>query len=591
MRDNEKIIVGKGGDSPGLDCITCTGRIAATVSLNEGESVYGIQFTPYDNTVTAGLRSGHIKHYFHNQENDELVELATFDQGCPVVSVTRDGGHIYSAGSDGTILSLKTDTYKEKVIACDYKFISVEPLPDHKLVGLTDKGEVVFLNEHHEMTGCIKGPPPCGPLSLVRMLFWKKKNILVYPGAEGVLVGVSLEEYSIQTTKAHNGGFVALFTDGNDLYTAGLKDGKLNKWLGRDDWISLDCPAGIISGCCHCIEGGGVGLIDISGNLYLCQVGDRLDVFCSKEGQWRCFMQASGIEHADLYDYRRQVKVENLQERIWANINNGNVDQNDSHYNELQKMGCHKSTLALKAKQYQIYGETGDEFMTRHQLCQMSSEGQLEATFLQRYLAVTLDTGLVGLAGDIVNRYRNILDTDIVEYMSGLVKAGPVMFDASGWNLNELSRLWSFVGCAVTGEFLLERGTPLPVPIPDGFIDSLICFMPQHSKHHIIKNKLLGQEGYFNVELLLFNDMEKEVSSIQIVPGLLCEDSALSWVMLAVINNTASVDIGVHNMTVAKTLNKFSGRLFDVVDRDVIDNIKIAVIKTLNERVYSNGKL
>src|SRR5210317_1146760 len=99
MVNSKKMYVGKGGDCPGIDCVTCKGQITTVAVLNEGQSVYSIQFTPYDDTLRVGLRNGHIKQYWHDPESDKLVELETIDQGSSVVSVSRYDSQIYGVGS------------------------------------------------------------------------------------------------------------------------------------------------------------------------------------------------------------------------------------------------------------------------------------------------------------------------------------------------------------------------------------------------------------------------------------------------------------------------------------------------------------
>ena len=285
MKNTDITFVGRGGDNPGIDSVTGMGKIITVLDLDEGESVYGIQFSFLDNTLLAGSRSGRIKQYWIDKDGDELVLLAEFDHGCPVVSVMRSGRKLYSVGCDDRALVYNTDKHAAKIIqADDYKLITLELLSEIRCAGLTENGEIIFLNNHHRITAVLNSPLPCGPYSLTRLLFWQKQNVLVYPAVDGALVVVSLDDLSIKTIKAHNGGFVSIFTDGKDIYTVGLHDGTLKIWSQPDSYKSFECQRGIISGSCLCGSGDRVGLINKKGDLFTCSITDKIEVVARKSG-------------------------------------------------------------------------------------------------------------------------------------------------------------------------------------------------------------------------------------------------------------------------------------------------------------------
>ena len=159
MKNTEMTFVGRGGETPGIDCVTGMGRIASMADFDKDSSVYGIQFTPSDNTLIAGLRTGQMKQYWHDKENDELVLLASFDHGSPVVSVMRSGRKLHTIGCDGKGLVWNTANQTAKTIQTDgYKLIALEPLSEIRCAGLTENGEIIFLNNRHQITDVLDGP-------------------------------------------------------------------------------------------------------------------------------------------------------------------------------------------------------------------------------------------------------------------------------------------------------------------------------------------------------------------------------------------------------------------------------------------------
>jgi hypothetical protein len=248
-------------------------------------------------------------------------------------------------------------------------------------------------------------------------------------------------------------------------------------------------------------------------------------------------------------------------------------------------MGCRKAVLALKSSQYQVCGDIVNEFKSRHRLYETASASQLGCGFLHRYLAIAVDAGMFDMAADIAGRFGDMLDTEVADFIVSLNKTNPAMIDISGWDFKDLAGLWSVAGRAIDMQLIIEKGNPLPVPASDDLIDQIGQHILKESVNcQVVKESLFGRDGFSDGKLLVFDAAVSSSDLISIYPALLHNDSSLTFILSAKVKAADSDDISNHNITVAKTLNEFKGRLFEIINDKLLKKIHIAINKTLNER-------
>ena len=232
--------LGAGGELPRVEAIDLAQdpwRMLPSWGQPPGESVYAVAPAPGRDAFAAGTRRGKI--LLLTREGQEKARssyaVREFDQGAPVLSVRwTDARRLAVADASGRCLlwdSASPDSEPQSLETGSTAISSLCSASEDELAGLSTEGNLWFwnlVNGSHVKSRRLVKPPRLS--ACVTLAYWSARSVWAYPGEGGKLVLYDPRSDKSFVRDAHEGDFYALAELGDDLVTAGFRDGRLRLW-------------------------------------------------------------------------------------------------------------------------------------------------------------------------------------------------------------------------------------------------------------------------------------------------------------------------------------------------------------------------
>ena len=250
------VLLGGGGLQPRLDALSPSGDLTRLVELPLGQSIYSVDICPTDKSLALGTKSGQLlvlMNPWGETDDREAPPHLNLVQGSPVLSVCWwDSNLLAASDMAGRVLlwDLKDHTQPRYLTNPKKTVCSLCRINDGMLGGLTTDGIIlVWQPGGVDPAAKIKSVPPPSKYALVNLAYNPWSGVINYPGQQGRLISVQLNDESQRDFKAHEGDFYAHSAGEARTVTAGLEDRNLKVWQGFGEHLVREqlMPTGIVS--------------------------------------------------------------------------------------------------------------------------------------------------------------------------------------------------------------------------------------------------------------------------------------------------------------------------------------------------------
>ena len=582
---NEIILLGSGGDGPGVDALNIkTGEVQRLVSFEPGESVYSMSFCPDGDKLAIATKAGgiYVSDYSFAQPG-KPVTARKLGQGAAALSIVFLDEHrvaVSDTAGQSTIWSMVDSEPCDRLMSSKGAVCSLFRINHDHLAGLSVDGELLVWDlESLQIVDVLNVPklPVLG--ALVQSVWWRAAGCWVWAGNGGIVVCYNVDQNKITTLDAHCGQFYANAVCDDELITVGKDDRLVKLWqIGSDQPArSITVNPGVIAISVWGSEKKRILLVNENGQAEvgsLCD--DHLDDIVRLSG---CDYRVVVEPDRELYRSRlRQLKIENAEQlamQIKANIESHQYEGIDQLHEQLVQLGFRHLSLLLYARKAQLCDDAAGEISTYRELHELLEQKQHKLPdSLMRYGQLLEQAWLFEQAESVYRKlltqnpgselYRNALER--AGYYVKLLCDGHCVID-SEIEIPTLIELRSAAGESFEGRYVVKELSK-PVQI-DGSLcaadfieiyESLRQKTTQISLPPVRQQKLnwISRDEKGSKDTLIFTANSSGLDHahqlmVQIITGRL-QTVFAPMIIFEIPQKTASLSINTHNQLVLERL-------------------------------------
>jgi len=517
-----KLILGKGGSTPGIDLISInTIDIICSRKLEKGQSVYAVDMDIENNLAVIGTRCGSIEILTLPEDgitNGFGTGINLF-QGSGVLSVCiADKNRLFSSDTTGGCFLWQLDSKDNKPQRLESGggvICSLLKVNDSTVAGLSAGGKLLSWDiSSGALINSIDCPVPSAKSALINLCHWPAKKSLLYPAADGRLVVFNLQDYSQTSFGAHNGLFFSVISDNSYCYTIGTEDRLVKKYSAPDGSCQgiFKVPENIISGQLLDEQQQKFLLVDVTGRAGIYTV--EADSFVLTEhldgNSYRTIA-------APCSNFRWVSKAAAIKTDIENKITDGDLKGIDILYQQLDGLGFDLTGLALKISQAQNSNDIAGQLDALRRLVQiLPQDSEYSTEYLQLYADTLKGTWHLDEALDIYRKLsleKNItFESEWLNSAADAVKTRNYVIETD-IVLEILIKTAAIIDKPFTGLWLISCKDTLPAENLDGHIlagkyeqiraDSSLNNLPSAQ---VIKPYWITQQDVSHTEIVIFRN-------------------------------------------------------------------------------------
>ena len=423
MIDYSNILLGRGGEDPGLDVYGAISGVTETIlSLETSQSIYPISVSPDGNLIAVGTKSGEIYWLCPEQVNPGNCRYSTqhLTIGAPILSLCFvDVSIVAVADTAGRCLlcQLGEEAQPAELDTENRVICSLFLLDSMHLAGLSLSGTLLIWDlSNRKLVETLEIPcPPRELFALIKPVYWRAAESWIWPAQHGAIVFYKWQQNEFHTFCAHKDDVYITLVCKDQLLTIG-KDGSLKFWQTalNEPVKSLEGPRGIISGTAWDDRQIHMVLINDIGEagIYTWE-GDHLTLISKLPGrnyrvavipdidQFKSTLIRQKIVQAGNIAYLAKTKI---KQRAWEEL--------ESLYKQLVELDFEHVVLALRAEEATAKNDMAAQIIAYHELIQMIPHDRPESRiFLIRY-AELLETVWQLKGAERIYRYISKIEPD-----------------------------------------------------------------------------------------------------------------------------------------------------------------------------------
>ena len=356
------IVCGTGGDdNTRVEAFSFDSGETKVLIDSLSSSVYAIDIECDSGTIALGTKGGEI-YLLRNAcdaDPDNPVPVKKLVQGAPVLSVCWFGESLLAVSDTlGRCLLWETnhESIPKSLEGVEGVICSTSNLKQSMLTGFSSTGKLLFWKPPKwQLVDSVEVPGPPAMSALVHMLYWSKKNTLVFPSNGGRLAFYDLTTKRVTDLQAHKGDFYAISLLGEDLLTVGIVDQRLKIWSsisGKPD-RNLRAPADVIAAGVAQIEPIMILLIDINGSAdtYVLEGGDLNSVSRLAGRNYRVVWTLPEGRARVFRDQSKKEEVGRIVNEILENAGQTSDETIERYHCRLIDLGYKHISLALRVEE------------------------------------------------------------------------------------------------------------------------------------------------------------------------------------------------------------------------------------------------
>jgi len=397
MIDYSNILMGKGGNEPGLDLYGALSGVRETIlSLEKRQSIYAVGISPNGNIIVVGTKTGEIYWLSLEKTNLESYHYSAqhLTSGAPILSLCFvNVSTIAVADTAGRCLlwQFREDTQPTELCTDNRVIYSLFLLDSMHLAGLSLPGTLLIWDlSDRKLVKTLKIPgPPQELMALIKPVYWAVAESWVWPGQHGSIVLYKWKRNEFHTVCAHEDDVYVTLVCNDQLLTIG-RDGSLKCWRTAHNAPikSYETPRGIISGIAW--DDGQIHMVLINdageAGIYSWD-GDNLSLISRLPGRNYRVAVIPDIEQFKKTLLRQKMtQAGNIADLAKNRIKQRAWDELESLYKQLVEIGFVHVALALRGEEAAIRNDMVAQIIAYNELIQMIPHDRPESrSFLIRY--------------------------------------------------------------------------------------------------------------------------------------------------------------------------------------------------------------
>ena len=356
------IFIGSGGTSPCLCSLDFeTNEIQDIVKLGDNQSIYSIDANTDNEMIAVGTKDGQlcVTPFFIN--NNTTIPI-----GAPILSVCWiDNSTIALSDIAGNFMLWDLQSYKPiKFFKTNGETICrILNTKDGLIISLSANGRVCWWdvdsdNYIHSVSTEVSDKLK----ALLPFKFWPATNSIVYPGKDGQINIINLENHNIKKINAHTGDVYAMTVQNEYIVTVGMKDCKMKFWGHDSDQpiSNISVPQNIIGINTSSRDSDKFLLIKKNGTAGVYQiVGNKIEFISNLPGtDYRISHKPTAYELKTYFLQKNMSEINEVICRIREHSPDDSGDDLNHLHSKLEDAGYRHISLSLKAYAARQAGES-----------------------------------------------------------------------------------------------------------------------------------------------------------------------------------------------------------------------------------------